>query len=202
MKIRHLQLASGSALSLPGLSLAAFSSRWILSSHPLMCSALILVAPAAHPFFNPLATACNSESVGMLSEISKCRKLCGRATPIGGALAYNFTCLVVCLTMVSGHVGGGWSSTNLYHPLRVHHASFMALLLRGLLTVDAAFVTHCLQSAASRDLISCPIRWAIAVVRWPCLRILVRLSTAAQVLSDIHQLVGRSLTGGGDYVKT
>ena len=110
---------------------------------------------------------------------------------------YNSTCLAICLTMVSGHAGGCPSSANLYHPLRVHHASFTALVLRWLLMVDAAFVARCLQSAASKDLILCPICWAIVVARWPCLCIVARLSTTAQVLSDIHRLVGRSLTKGG-----
>jgi hypothetical protein len=61
---------------------------------------------------------------------------------MGGALAYNFTHSAVCLTMVSGDAGGGWSSANLYHPLRACHASFMAPLLRWLLTVDAAFAAR------------------------------------------------------------
>jgi hypothetical protein len=122
-----------------------------------MCSALILIAPAAHPFFNPLTTVCIFESVGMSLEISKCGKLYGRAAPMGGALAYNSTCLAVCLTMVSGHVGGGWSSADLYHPLRLLHASFTTPLLKWLSTVDAAFVAGCLQSAASRDLMLHPI---------------------------------------------
>jgi hypothetical protein len=79
---------------------------------------------------------------------------------MGGALAYNSTCSAVCLTMVLGDLGGGWSSANLYHPLRACHASFTALLLRWLSTVNAAFAARCLQSAASSDLISCPIRQA------------------------------------------
>ena len=79
---------------------------------------------------------------------------------MGGALAYSSTRLAVYLTMVLGDVGGGWSSTNLYYPLRAHHASFTAPLLRWLSTVDALFATRCLQSAASSDLISRPIRQA------------------------------------------
>ncbi len=161
-----------------------------------MCLALILVAPVARPFFNPLTTVCISESVGMSSEISKFGKLYGRAAPMGGALVYKSTQSAVCLTIVSEHAGGGWSSANLYHPVRLLHASFTAPLLMWLSTVDAAFAARCLQSAASRDLILCPIRWAIAVVRWPCLCIVAHLFTAAQVLSNIHWLAGHSLTGG------
>ncbi len=125
-KIHHLQLASGSAHSLPGFSLAAFSLCCISSSHSLRCLALIPVAPVACPFCAPLATIRISESVGMPSKILKCKKLCGRATPMGGALTYNFTCSAVYLTMVSGHAGGDWFSVNLYHPLRVRHTSFTA----------------------------------------------------------------------------
>ena len=76
---------------------------------------------------------------------------------MGGALAYNSTRLAICLTMVSGDADGGRFSANLYHPLRAHHASFMAPLLRWLSTVDAAFTTRCLQSRASSDLILHPI---------------------------------------------
>jgi hypothetical protein len=63
--------------------------------------------------------------------------------------------------------------------------------------VDAAFAVHFLQSAASKDLISRPIQWAIVIVRWPCLPIIAHLFTAVQVLSNIHWLVGHSLTEGG-----
>ncbi len=53
-KIRHLQLSPRSAPSLPGFSLATFSLCWISPSHPLRCSAFILVAPVARPFLkNP-----------------------------------------------------------------------------------------------------------------------------------------------------
>ena len=57
----------GPARVLPGFSLAAFSLCWILSNHPLRCSAFILEAPVAHPFFNlnPLTTFYTSSSVGM-----------------------------------------------------------------------------------------------------------------------------------------
>jgi hypothetical protein len=73
--------------------------------------------------------------------------------------------------------------------------------VRGLffeiLVSDLAFAAHCLQSAARKCLISRPIQRATRVVRCPCLLNVVRLSVAAQVLSDIHWLAGRSLTGGG-----
>jgi hypothetical protein len=111
-KIFHLWPAPGSA-SLPGISLAAFSSCWISSSHTLMCLALIPVAPPARPFFNTLTTFRNSESVGTSLEISKCGKSNGRASLMGGALGFNSTCSAICLTMVSGHVGRGWSSADL-----------------------------------------------------------------------------------------
>ncbi len=124
-----------------------------------------------------------------------------RAAIIGGTLAYESMHLAICLAMVSGHASGGQSSTILYHPLRAHHASFMAQLLRWLLTVDAAFVVHCLQSAARRDLILLPIRHATRVVRRPCHLIVNCLLIAAQVLSNIHQVAGHSLAGWGDYIK-
>ena len=163
----------------------------------MMCSAFIPVAPPARPFRSFPTTVRTSESVGMTSEISKCGKRNGRAHPIGGARAYNSTRSAVCLTMVSGHAGGGRSSADLYHPFRARHASFTAPLLRWLSTVEAAFAARCLRSAVSNDLISRPIRRARQVVRCPFLRIVARLSTTAQVLSDIHRLAGRSLTGGG-----
>jgi hypothetical protein len=77
---------------------------------------------------------------------------------MGGAITYDSTCSAICLTMVSGHVGGGWSSANLYHPLRAHHVSIMTPLLKWLLTVEGAFAAHCLRSALSRDFILQPIR--------------------------------------------
>jgi hypothetical protein len=97
---------------------------------------------------------------------------------MGGTFAYNSTHLAVCLAIVSGHAGGGRSSANLYHPLRARHASFTAPLLRWLLTVDVAFVAHCLRSAARKDLISRLIRRATRVVRCPCLLNVARLSVA------------------------
>ncbi len=195
MKICHLRPAPGSA-SLQGFSLTAFSLHWISSSHTLMCSAFILVAPVARPFHSPPNTFHSSESVGMSLVILKCRKLNGRASPMGEALAYSSTCSAVCLTMVSGHSVGGQSSTDLYHPLRACQASFTAPLLKWLLMVEVAFAAHCLRSAVSRDFISCPIRRAMAVIRCPFLHIVAHLSTAAQVLSDIQWLAGRSLAGG------
>ncbi len=166
-----------------------------------MCLAFIPVAPPARPFFNLPTTVRTSEAVGTSSEIAKCGKLNRRAPPMGGARAYSSTRPAVCLIMVSGQAGGGRSSADLYHPLRVHHTSFTAPLLMWLSTVEAAFTACCLQSAVSKDLISRPIRQARQVVRCPFLRIVARLSTTAQVLSDIHRLAGRSLTGG-DYVLT
>jgi hypothetical protein len=77
----------------------------------------------------------------------------------GGSSCVQFHALGRQFDMVSGHAGGGWSSTNLYHLLRLLHASFMTPLLKWLLTVDAAFMAHCSQSAVSRDLILHPIQW-------------------------------------------
>jgi hypothetical protein len=86
---------------------------------------------------------------------------------MGGALAYNSTHLAICFAIVSGHAGGGRSSAARYHPLRACHASFTALLLRWLLTVDVALAMRCLWSAASEDLILRPILWVAARGRLP-----------------------------------
>ena len=88
---------------------------------------------------------------------------------MGGALAYNSTHLDVCFAIVSGHAGGGGSSAARYHPLRAYHASFTALLLTWLSTVDAALAARCLQYAASEDLILQPILWVVARERLPIL---------------------------------
>ena len=74
----------------------------------------------------------------------------------GSAFAYRSTLSVVFFTNVSWHAGGGRSSADLYHPLRVRHASFTAPAPRWPSTSVAAFAAHCLRSAAREVLISCP----------------------------------------------
>lgn len=149
---------SASAI-MPGLSRATFSLCRISVNHAFTCLARILVAPPAHPFFNPDTTVRISTLVGTSSRIAaNAGKLNGRGVPIGGALMYNSTCSAVCFAIVSGHAGGGRSSAALYHPLKACQASFTALLPRWLSTVDVALAVRCLQSAASDDLILQPIR--------------------------------------------
>jgi hypothetical protein len=116
---------------------------------------------------------------------------------MGGALAYNSTHSAVCFTIVSGHVCGGRSSAAQYHPLRTRHASFMALLLRWLSTVDAALAARCLRYTASEDLISRPILQAAARGRLPILLSVTHWLITFQDLSKIHWLAGRSLLGKG-----
>jgi hypothetical protein len=118
--------------------------------------ACIPVAPAARPFFNPLTTLHTSESVGKSSGIAKEGKFYGRGGPKGGALTYSSTLSAVCFTIVSWHAGRGWSTANLYHPLRVRHASFMAPAPRWPSTSVAAFAAHCLRSTVREVLISRP----------------------------------------------
>ncbi len=159
-KIPHFVPSSPMSDVLPGFSRATFSLCQMSLSHVFTCSALILVAPAAPPFFNLETTARISLSVGTPSGISKCGKLKGRGVPMGGALAYNSTHLAVCFAIISGHAGGGRSSAAQYHPLSACHASLMAPLLRWLSTVDAASVAHCVQSTAREAFILWPIQWA------------------------------------------
>jgi hypothetical protein len=147
-KIPHFVPSSPVFAVSPGFSWATFSLRQISLSHIFTCSALIPVAPVACPFFNPETTACILLSVGTPSGISKCEKLKGRGVPMVGALGYNSTCSAICFAIVSGHAGGGRSSTTRYHPLSARHTSLTAPLLRWLLTVDALSAACCVRSAA------------------------------------------------------
>jgi hypothetical protein len=120
---------------------------------------------------------------------------------MGGALTHNSMHSAVCFAIVSGHAGGGRSSTAQYHPLSTRYVSLRALLLRWLSTMDAASVVCCVQSAAREAFILQPIQRVAVRGRFPILLSVACWSITFQVLSKIHRLAGRSLLGGGDYVK-